>query len=71
MERLRKLELQLTKNDIKVMEGNNFLKITDNRTGTSNFIQANLMMLPSKIPKMLILSMPKISRKSQVMINRH
>ena len=35
MERLRKLELQLTMKQIKVMEGNNFLKITDNRTGKS------------------------------------
>lgn len=38
MERLRRLELQLAKNEIKVMEGSNFLKITDNRTGKFNLM---------------------------------
>lgn len=37
MERLQKLSLILGKNEIKVMEGTDFLKITDNRTGISSY----------------------------------
>lgn len=39
MKRLENLSAHLTKNDTKVVEGKNFIKIVDNRTGKEPFIQ--------------------------------
>lgn len=33
MNRLENLSGQMTRNDTKVVEGKNFIKVTDNRTG--------------------------------------
>ena len=63
MNRLENLSSQLTPNPTKVVEGKNFIKVVDNRTGTLPLIQTKHTKLSSKNPEKISSSEPRISSK--------